>query len=161
MKVIVLGAGGNIGREIIRILEPTHQFIKVGRSRGDILVDNTDADSVRDMFKSAGEFDAVIAAVGGDSVFRACEELSDEDYEHGFRQKFLAQVDLVRIGTDYARDGGSFALSSGFLAKIKQVLHNRTIWISGIRSTAQLRQTKKAIWVRDRITATSFTPPMA
>ena len=65
MKIIVLGAGGNIGREIIGILEPAHEIIKAGRSRGDILVDYTDSNSVRDMFKCAGEFDAVIAAVGG------------------------------------------------------------------------------------------------
>jgi NAD(P)-dependent dehydrogenase (short-subunit alcohol dehydrogenase family) len=116
MKIIVLGAGGNIGREIIRILEPAHEIIKASRSRGDILVDYTDSNSVREMFKSAGGFDAVIAAVGGDSVFRPYEELSDRDYEHGFQRKFLAQVNLVRIGTEYARDGGSFTLSSGFLS---------------------------------------------
>ncbi len=116
MKVIVLGASGNIGREIIRALGPTHEIIKAGRSRGDILVDYMDCESVREMFKSTGEFDALIAVVGGDSVFRPYEDLSDEDYEHGFRRKFLAQVNLVRIGTEYARAGGSFALSSGFLS---------------------------------------------
>ena len=116
MKVIVLGAGGKIGREIIEALEPAHEIIRAGLKRGDILVDYTDADSVREMFEKVGEFDALIAAVGGDSVFRAYEDLSDEDYEHGFRRKFLAQVKLVRIGTAYARDGGSFTLSSGFLS---------------------------------------------
>ncbi len=61
MKVIVLGASGNIGREIIRALGPTHEIIKAGRSRGDILVDYMDCESVREMFKSTGEFDALIA----------------------------------------------------------------------------------------------------
>ncbi len=116
MKVIVLGAGGKIGREIIEALEPAHEIIRAGLKRGDILVDYTDADSVREMFEKVGEFDALIAAVGGDSVFRAYEDLSDEDYKHGFRRKFLAQAKLVRIGTAYARDGGSFTLSSGFLS---------------------------------------------
>ena len=30
--------------------------------------------------------------------------------------KFMAQINLVRIGTSYARDGASFTLSSGFLS---------------------------------------------
>ncbi len=116
MKVIVLGASGNIGREIVRELEHTHEIIKAGSKRGDVLVDYTDANSVREMFESVGKFDALVSAVGGDSVFRPYEELSDADYEHGFQRKFLAQVNLVKTGADYALDGGSFTLSSGFLS---------------------------------------------
>jgi NAD(P)-dependent dehydrogenase (short-subunit alcohol dehydrogenase family) len=116
MKVIILGASGTIGSEIVRALEPAHQIIKAGRKRIDILVDYSDSESVRDMFKSAAGFDAFIAVVGGDSVFRPYEELSDEDFDFGFRRKFLAQANLVRIGTEYARDGGSFTLSSGYLS---------------------------------------------
>lgn len=116
MKIIVLGAGGNIGREVIRALGSTHEIIQANRSRGDILVDYTNPESVREMFKSTGEFDALIATVGGDSVFQSYEDLSNEAYEHGFQRKFLAQVNLVRSGTEYACDGASFTLSSGFLS---------------------------------------------
>lgn len=116
MKVIVLGAGGNIGREIVRALEPTHEIVRAGHRRGDVLVDYMDSVSVRELFESAEKFDALISVVGGDSVFRPYEDLSDQDFEYGFLRKFLAQVNLVRIGTEYARDGGSFTLSSGFLS---------------------------------------------
>ena len=42
--------------------------------------------------------------VGGDSVFKVYEDLTDEDFVYGFQRKFLAQINLVRIGTPYARD---------------------------------------------------------
>lgn len=116
MKVIVLGASGKIGQEIVKALDPGTEIVRASRSHGDILVDYTDPESVRDMFKGAGDFDALVAAVGGDSAFKPHDEMTDEDYELGFRRKFLAQVNLVGIGTEYARDGGSFTLSSGYLS---------------------------------------------
>jgi NAD(P)-dependent dehydrogenase (short-subunit alcohol dehydrogenase family) len=116
MKIIIMGASGNIGQEIVKALEPSHEIITAGLRRGGILVDYTDSSSVQQMFESAGPFDALVASVGGDSVFQSYQDLSDEDYEHGFQRKFLAQVNLVRIGAEYANDGGSFTLSSGYLS---------------------------------------------
>ena len=49
-------------------------------------------------------------------MFKVYEDLTDEDFVYGFQRKFLAQINLVRIGTPYARDGASFTLSSGFLS---------------------------------------------
>ena len=79
-------------------------------------VDYTDEGSVRSMFQQLEGLDSVVSVVGGDSVFKHYEELSFEDYEHGFRRKFIAQTNLVRIGLEYVNDGGSFTLSSGFLS---------------------------------------------
>lgn len=115
MKIIVLGASGKIGRELVRLLSPSHEIVRAGRD-GDVQVDYTNPQSVRDMFEQVGEFDALAAVVGGDSVFKVYEDLTDEDFEYGFQRKFLAQINLVRIGTPYARDGASFTLSSGFLS---------------------------------------------
>lgn len=115
MKIIVLGASGKIGREIVRALSPKHEIVQAGRE-GAVQVDYTNTQSVRDLFEQVGEFDALVAAVGGDSVFKVYEDLTDEDFAYGFQRKFLAQVNLIRIGTPYARDGASFTLSSGFLS---------------------------------------------
>ena len=115
MKIIVLGASGKIGKEIVRILSPIHEVVQTGRN-GAVQVDYTKTQSVRDMFEQVGEFDALVAAVGGDSVFKLYEDLTEEDFAYGFQRKFLAQINLVRIGTSYARNGASFTLSSGFLS---------------------------------------------
>jgi nucleoside-diphosphate-sugar epimerase len=115
MKVVVLGAGGKIGSEIVRALSPKHEIVRVGRN-DDVKVDYTNASSVKNMFEQVGGFDALVVAVGGDSVFKVYEDLSDEDFAYGFQRKFMAQVNLVRTGTSYANDGASFTLSSGYLS---------------------------------------------
>ena len=115
MKIIVLGASGKIGRELVRALASNHEVIRAGRD-ADVQVDYTNAQSVRNMFEQIGGFDALAVVVGGDSAFKVYEDLTDEDFDYGFQRKFMAQINLVRIGTPYARDGASLTLSSGFLS---------------------------------------------
>jgi NAD(P)-dependent dehydrogenase (short-subunit alcohol dehydrogenase family) len=115
LKVILLGASGIIGREIDKALSPNHEVVRAGRN-GDVKVDYSDTPSVKAMFEKVGTFDALITAVGRDSAFKSYADLTDEDFEYGFQRKFMAQINLVRIGTPYANDGASFTLSSGYLS---------------------------------------------
>ncbi len=115
MKVILLGAIGIIGKEIDKALSANHEIIRAGRS-GEVKVDYTDAQSVKSMFEEIKNFDALIAAVGRDSTFKPYEELTDEEFEYSFQRKFMAQINLVRMGTAFANDGASFTLSSGYLS---------------------------------------------
>ncbi len=115
MKIIVLGASGIIGAEIVQLLSDKHEVLRAGRS-GELQVDYTDAASVKKMFETVGGFDALVCSVGGDSIFKPYEQLSDEDFAYGFERKFMSQINLVRIGTPYANDGASFTLSSGYLS---------------------------------------------
>jgi len=89
--------------------------VRAGRN-GDVKVDYTDTQSVKAMLEQVGKFDAFVVAVGRDSVFKPYESLTDEDFDYGFQRKFMAQINLVRIGTPYANDGASFTLSSGYLS---------------------------------------------
>ena len=115
MKIILLGASGIIGREIDQALSLNHEVVRAGRN-GDVKVDYTDPKSVTAMFEQVGTFDALVAAVGGDSAFKPYENLTDEDFYFGFQRKFMAQINLVRSGTPYANASGSFTLSSGYLS---------------------------------------------
>jgi NAD(P)-dependent dehydrogenase (short-subunit alcohol dehydrogenase family) len=115
MKVILLGASGIIGKEIDQALSPNHEILRAGR-KGDLKVDYTDSQSVKAMFEQVGKFDALIAAVGRDSMFKLYKELTDEDFDYGYQRKFMAQINLVRVGTPYANDNASFTLSSGYLS---------------------------------------------
>jgi NAD(P)-dependent dehydrogenase (short-subunit alcohol dehydrogenase family) len=116
MRIIVMGATGTVGQKVAETLETSEEVIRVGRTSGDLLVDYTDARSVEDMFKEIGSFDALVAAIGGDSVFKPYDELTDDDFRYGFERKVLAQLRLVSLGTPHAGKGGSFTLSSGFLS---------------------------------------------
>lgn len=115
MKIIIVGASGRIGSKVAEALSKGHEIIRVGAHSGDIQCDYTNEQSVRTMFEQAGEFDALISVAGGDSQFKRYSDLADDDFRFGFERKFLAQVRLVRLGEEYARDNGSFTLTSGFL----------------------------------------------
>jgi NAD(P)-dependent dehydrogenase (short-subunit alcohol dehydrogenase family) len=116
MKVVIIGATGKIGEEVARALEPRHEIIRVGSRRGDFQADYADKKSVQELFEAVSNFDALVSVVGGDSVFKPYADLTDADFEFGFRRKFLAQLNLIRIGVEYVKDGGSFTLSTGFLS---------------------------------------------
>jgi NAD(P)-dependent dehydrogenase (short-subunit alcohol dehydrogenase family) len=68
------------------------------------------------MFEQIGEFDSLISVAGGDSAFKMFEDLDDTDYKYGFDRKFLGQVRLLKHGSDFVRDNGSFIFTSGFLS---------------------------------------------
>ncbi|MDX6235131.1 MAG: hypothetical protein QOH68_4298 [Nocardioidaceae bacterium] len=115
MKILVIGASGHVGTAAVQALEARHQV--VGRSRGTTpAVDITDIESVAALFDEVGQVDAVVAAVGT-VPFKPLNELSRDDYLSAFLGKVLSQLDIVRIGTPYVRDGGSFTLTSGILAR--------------------------------------------
>ncbi len=116
MRVIIVGASGRIGSKVAEALSAKHEVVRVGARSGDVVCDYTQPASVRSMFEQIDSFDALIAVVGGDSMFKGYRDLADEDFRFGFERKFLGQVRLVKIGEKFARDKGSFTLSSGFLS---------------------------------------------
>jgi len=114
MKIIVIGAAGDIGKAVCEELHPRHQVITAGRTSGDIQVDLTDRASVDAMYAEAGTVDAVVSTTG-DVHFASLLDHSEETYMLGLRQKVMGQVNLVLAGLDKINDGGSFTLSSGVL----------------------------------------------
>jgi NAD(P)-dependent dehydrogenase (short-subunit alcohol dehydrogenase family) len=115
-KAIVVGASGLIGKEVVEALQSSHEVIRVGLRSGDMQADYTDEASVQRLFDKIGPFDALVAVAGSDGVFKAYENLTDDDYRYGYERKVLGQMRLVRLGTPTANDGASFTLSSGFLS---------------------------------------------
>jgi nucleoside-diphosphate-sugar epimerase len=64
MKVIVIGAGGTIGRAVVEQLGARHEVIQVGKTRGQYQVDMSDMQSVRALFERIGKVDAVVVTAG-------------------------------------------------------------------------------------------------
>ena len=116
MKIVIVGASGRIGKEVDRALSDNHEIVRVGARSGDVQCDYTDIDSVRAMFEKIGEFDSLVAVVGGDSIFKPFHNMEDEDYRYGYERKFLGQIRLLRSGEKFVRDNGSFVFTSGFLS---------------------------------------------
>lgn len=115
MRIAVFGASGKIGSQVVEKLSGSHEVIKVGSRAGDIVADYTNEKSVESVFEQAADLDAVVVAVGGDSVFKRYSELSDDDYRFGAERKLVAQFRVVRYAEKYLKDHGSITLTSGFL----------------------------------------------
>ncbi|WP_061961863.1 short chain dehydrogenase [Demequina flava] len=114
MKILLIGQG-HVGTAALTSLAPHHEVIVASRST-EPSVDITDAGSVRALFEAVGEVDAVVVTVGK-VPFAPLEELGVEAFASAFAGKVASQIEVVRTGLPFVRDGGSFTLTSGVLAR--------------------------------------------
>ena len=114
MKIIVIGASGDVGKAACDELGARHDLIRVGRTSGDIQIDMADRQSIDAMYEKTGTVDAVVCTAG-DVHFGALQDFTEETFMLGLRNKVMGQVNLVLAGFDRVRDGGSFTLTSGVL----------------------------------------------
>ncbi len=108
--MIVIGGTGTIGSAVVTVLSGRHEVVVAGRTRGSVHVDLSSPDSIRAMFQSVGQFDALVSAAG-QAKFGSLDELTDADYVFSFSNKLMGQVNLVRIGRPFIADRGSFTLT--------------------------------------------------
>jgi NAD(P)-dependent dehydrogenase (short-subunit alcohol dehydrogenase family) len=116
MRVIVVGATGTIGSAVCNALASRHDVVKVRHHEGGFHVDLASSDSISQLFRVLGTFDALVCTAGF-AKFASLDELRDADYQIGLSNKLMGQVNLVRIGRQYISDGGSFTLTSGVLSQ--------------------------------------------
>jgi NAD(P)-dependent dehydrogenase (short-subunit alcohol dehydrogenase family) len=119
MRILVVGATGTIGREIVKALAD-HEVVAAARKGADVAVDIQDPQSIRAMYASLGKVDAVVSAAGSGG-WGPLAQLTDEDFERSLRYKLMGQVNLVRYGFDNVRDSGSFTLTSGILGRAPMI----------------------------------------
>lgn len=115
MRILVVGATGTIGRAVVTALSGTNEIVPASRRSTPITVDLANAESVRAMYGSTGELDAVVCAAG-EAKFAPLAQLTDADFRFCLDNKLMGQVNLVRLGFEHVRDRGSFTLTTGVLA---------------------------------------------
>jgi NAD(P)-dependent dehydrogenase (short-subunit alcohol dehydrogenase family) len=115
MKILIVGASGTIGAFIASALAERHEIVKAGSKSGDVRVDIKDSGSIRRMFESVGKLDAVVCAAGK-VHFGELAKMTEAEFAIGLKDKLMGQVNLVLIGRDFVKDGGSFTLTSGVLS---------------------------------------------
>ncbi len=115
MKILIIGAGGTIGKPVTAYFSESHEVLTSGRTQGDYPVDIARTDSIEMMFRETGALDAIVC-IAGEAKWAPFDELSEDDYYVGLRSKLMGQVNLVRIGQHYLNPGGSITLSTGILA---------------------------------------------
>jgi NAD(P)-dependent dehydrogenase (short-subunit alcohol dehydrogenase family) len=116
MRILIVGATGTIGQAVTRELGARHEVVAAGRNSGAVTLNLTDAASIRRAYTQIGPLDAVVCAAGH-VHFGALEAMTEELYGIGLRDKLMGQVNLVLIGREHLRDGGSFTLTTGVLSE--------------------------------------------
>jgi NAD(P)-dependent dehydrogenase (short-subunit alcohol dehydrogenase family) len=116
MRIIVVGATGTIGKSVAKLLMAEHTVVKAASRSGEFRVDITRKESIEQLFREVGPFDALVCAAGV-ARFAPLGELSDEDFQLGLDSKLMGQVNLVRAALNHIADNGSLTLTSGVLSQ--------------------------------------------
>jgi NAD(P)-dependent dehydrogenase (short-subunit alcohol dehydrogenase family) len=116
MRILVIGAHGTIGREVVKALSGEHEVISASRSGSEVAVDIRDAASIRAMYEKVGKIDAVISAAGS-GAWKPLADLTEEDFAVSLGYKLMGQVNVIRHGFEHVNDGGSITTTSGVLSK--------------------------------------------
>jgi NAD(P)-dependent dehydrogenase (short-subunit alcohol dehydrogenase family) len=116
MRVVVIGATGTIGQAVVHALSARHEIVLVSHSKSRHRVDLASKNSIKQLFEIIGPFEALIS-VAGQAVFKPLKDLTDDDFQLSLTNKLMGQVNLVRLGLNQIKEGGSFTLTSGILAR--------------------------------------------
>lgn len=114
MKIVIIGAHGDVGQAAYAALNPRHDVVTAGRTTGDIRVDIGERASIAAMYDALGAVDAVVCTVGN-VHFGALSEFTEDQFMLGLENKVMGQINLVLEGLSCLADGGSFTLTSGIL----------------------------------------------
>ncbi|MCE7921425.1 MAG: short chain dehydrogenase [Haliscomenobacteraceae bacterium CHB4] len=114
MKIVIVGATGTMGKHLASAFEKDHEIVRVGKESGDILADITSTESIENLFKQIGSFDALISTAGPTYV-GPWKNMTDKEFRKGIEGKLMGQVNLVLIGQHYINPKGSFTLITGAL----------------------------------------------
>lgn len=114
MRIIAVGGAGTIGKAVVAALSERHDIVVAGRRSGDVQVDLESADSIQDMYRHVGAFDAVVSTAG-EAHFGPFDAMFEHDLSLGIRSKLLGQIRLVLQGRSLIANRGSFTLMSGYI----------------------------------------------
>lgn len=119
MKIIIVGATGTMGQYLSAAFEKEHEIIRVASKGGDIQANITSRESIENMFKQVGRYDALISTAGPTYV-GPWSKMGDAEFWKGVEGKMMGQINLVLIGQHYINPKGSFTLISGALTEHPQ-----------------------------------------
>ncbi|OQP54530.1 short chain dehydrogenase [Niastella yeongjuensis] len=114
MKIIVVGASGTMGTYLCNEFEKEHQVVRTDRGNAELPLDITSPESIENMYRKVGAFDALISTAGP-SFVGLWKDLDDAAFRKGVEGKMMGQINLVLIGQHYINPKGSFTLITGAL----------------------------------------------
>lgn len=119
-KIIIVGASGTMGKHLTAAFAKDHEVITAASKGCEIVVDITSTESIEEMYKKVGSFDALISTAGPTFV-GPWSKLTDKEFRKGVEGKMMGQINLVLIGQHYINPKGSFTLITGALTHDPQL----------------------------------------
>jgi NAD(P)-dependent dehydrogenase (short-subunit alcohol dehydrogenase family) len=120
MKIIIVGASGTMGKHLTNAFGKDHEIIKASSKIGDVQVDINSPESIENMYRQVGAFDALICTAGPTYV-GPWKKMTDKEFRKGIDGKLMGQINLVLIGQHYINPKGSFSLITGALTREPQL----------------------------------------
>jgi len=115
MRIVIVGASGTMGKHLRSAFEKEHEVITAASTGCDLELDITSTESIENMYRQAGTFDALISTAGPTFV-GPWKKLKDKEFRQGVEGKMMGQINLVLIGQYYISPKGSFTLITGALS---------------------------------------------
>ncbi len=130
MKILIIGGNGTIGSKVSSYFSIKHEVLIAGRTTGEEVVDISNSETIKALFKKIGKQDAIICTAG-EAKWAPFNDLSEEDFYIGIRSKLMGQVNLVRIGRKYLNPNGSITLTTGILADDPVIMTTSAAMVNG------------------------------
>ena len=115
-KIIVVGATGKLGKEVVDGLIKDYEVIRAGRSGPDLKINALDFDSVSDALASVGPFDGLVSCIG-ETEFKPFSDLTMDDFAAGLASKCFSQLNLAKAAIPHLTENGSITLTSGMMGE--------------------------------------------
>jgi hypothetical protein len=120
LRILLIGAGGELGRAVVAELGGRHEIISAGSKSGDVRIDISDPASIVAGLAAAGPLDAVACAAGAVNFHPlsaiSVASIAESSYGLGLVNKLMGQVNLTLAARDALREDGSITLIAGVLA---------------------------------------------
>lgn len=115
MRIVLVGAGGNVGRVAAAALNGRHEVIGLSRST-EPAIDLGEPGTIERALDDLGHIDALVVAAGS-VPFKPLAELRRADYEAALGSKVLGQLEVVQRGLARLADHGSITLTTGIIGR--------------------------------------------
>jgi NAD(P)-dependent dehydrogenase (short-subunit alcohol dehydrogenase family) len=117
MKILLIGATGDVGRAILQELGGRHQIIHASRTAADSdRVDLQASQTIHWLLEHHEGADALVVAAG-ESHFGPVDRMTSEAFRQGLEGKLLGQIDAVLSAQHHLADAGSITLTSGLIGE--------------------------------------------
>ena len=88
MRILIIGGEGTIGKKVVSFLSKNHSIITAGRKNGEIYLDLSNKDSIKQLFENNIKFDAVIS-IAGQVIWAPFSNISQDDFYVGIKNKMM------------------------------------------------------------------------